>query len=216
MLASFGVAVGLLGGWGFSHLRTKTKVIEVAKPVAEPAAPKKAIDLSEVPVNGVSETVSTDKVGSCVSGYLPKGSFEKVPDMSWVCEESDPRLGAEKLRVAIVSGARGNVSDAMKIFARIGWYDMAAFAVVRAGCCENSKPLSLPEPSPGCSPISDALRDIGSAVVAQRSYEEPLKAYTAAIHCEMNAGKGPALHHPNRPVGGEDSAFGELVHAVQP
>jgi len=43
-----------------------------------------------------------------------------------------------------------------------------------------------------------------------------LKKYTASIHCEMNAGKGAVLHHPNRPAGGEDSAFGELVHAVQP
>jgi hypothetical protein len=64
--------------------------------------------------------------------------------------------------------------------------------------------------------MDEALRDVASAVIAQRTYEEPLKTYTAAIHCEMNAGRGGALHHPNRPVGGEDSAFGELVHAVQP
>jgi len=64
--------------------------------------------------------------------------------------------------------------------------------------------------------MDEELRDIASAVVASRSYDEPLKTYTAAIHCEMNAGKGAVLHHTNRPVGGEDSAFGELVHAVQP
>ena len=136
--------------------------------------------------------------------------------MSWVCEETDPRNGAEKLRVGVINGAKGATTDAMKIFARIGWYDMAAFAVVRAGCCEAAKPLSLPPPSNGCSPMDEALRDVGSAVVAARSYDESLKKYTAAIHCEMNAGKGGILRHPNRPAGGEDSAFGELVHAVQP
>ena len=216
MLASFGVAVGLIGGWTFSKMRgPSVKVIEVQKPTAQ-LEPKKAIDLSEVPVNGQSETASTDKVGSCVSGYLPKGAFDKAPDMSWVCEEGDPRTGAEKLRVAVINGGKGNTSEAMKIFARLGWYDMAAFAVVRAGCCENAKPLSLPPPSESCGSMDEALRDIGSAVVASRSYEEPMKAYIGDIHCELNAGKGGALHHTARPAGGEDSAFGELVHAVQP
>ena len=220
MLASFGAAIGLIGGWTFSAVRGKTnvKVIEIQKPAAAAAvAPvKKAIDLSEVPVNGQSESESTDKVGSCVSGYLPKGTFDKAPDMSWVCEESDPRSGAEKLRVAVINGGKGVTTEAMKIFARIGWYDMTAFAVVRAGCCENAKPLSLPPPSVNCTAMDESLRDIGSAVVAQRSYEEPMKTYTAAIHCEMNSGKGGVLRHTTRPAGGEDSAFGELVHAVQP
>ena len=220
LLASFGVAIGLIGGWTFSTMRSKTnvKVIEVQKPqaAAAPEEPKKAIDLSEVHVNGQSESASTDKVGSCVSGYLPKGTFERAPNMSWVCEESDPRTGAEKLRIAIIANSKGNITDAMKIFARMGWYDMAAFAVIHAGCCENAKPLELPPPSTGCTPMADSLREIGSAVVASRSYDEPMKTYTAAIHCEVNAGKGPVLRHNAHPAGGEDSAFAELVHAVQP
>jgi len=218
MLASFGAAIGLIGGWTFSTLRggPRVKVIEVQKALPQTSPAKKEIDLGDVPVNGQSETESTDKVGSCVAGYLPKGTFAKAPDMSWVCDESDPRTGGEKLRVAVINGGRGNTTDAMKIFARLGWYDMPAFAVVRAGCCENAKPLSLPPPSTGCTAMADALREIGSSVVASRSYEEPLRAYTAAIHCELNAGHGGALRHTARPAGGEDSAFGELVHAVQP
>jgi hypothetical protein len=219
MLAAAGISAGLIGGWTFSRMHTKTNVtvVEVQKP-APPEEPKKAIELGDVPVTGQSETASAtaDKTGSCVSGYMPKGTFEKAPDMSWVCDETDPRNGAEKLRVSVINGAKGSTTDAMKIFARIGWYDMAAFAVVRAGCCENAKPLELPPSSNGCTALDESLRDIGSAVVAARSYDDALKKYTAGIHCEMNAGKGALLRHPNRPVGGEDSAFGELVHAVQP
>jgi len=219
MLAVAGISAGLIGGWVFSRMRAKPKftVVEVQKP-APPVEPKKAIELGDVPVTGQSETASAtaDKTGSCVSGYMPKGTFDKVPDMAWVCDETDPRIGAEKLRVSVINGAKGATTEAMKIFARIGWYDMAAFSVVRAGCCENAKPLTLPAPSSTCSPMDEALRDIGSSVVAARSYDDSLKKYTASIHCEMNAGKGALLHHPNRPAGGEDSAFGELVHAVQP
>jgi len=216
MLASVGAAIGLIGGWTFSTIRgrTQVEVIEVQKPAAAPE--KKAIELSDVPVNGQSETASTDKVGSCVAGYLPKGSFEKPPDMSWVCEESDPRTGAEKLRVAVINGAKGGVNAAMNIFSRLGWYDMAAFAVVRAGCCENAKPLNLPAPSSGCSAMDESLREIGSSVVASRGYEDAVKAYSAAANCEVSAGKGGVLRHTARPASTEESAFGELVHAVQP
>ncbi len=42
-----------------------------------------------------------------------------------------------------------------------------------------------------------------------------MKAYTAAIHCELNAGKGSVLRHTGHPAGGEDSAFAELVHSFQ-
>jgi len=218
-LAAIGIAAGLIGGWTFSRMRKPAvKVVEVQKPQAVVEEPKKAIDLSDIPVTASSQTVNanSDATGSCVAGYMPKGTFDKAPDMSWMCEEADPRIGAEKLRVGVINGAKGTTTEAMKIFARIGWYDMAAYAVVRAGCCENAKPLALPPPSSGCSPMDEALRDVGSAVVASRSYDEALKKYTAAIHCEMNAGKGALLHHPNRPTGGEDSAFGELVHDVQP
>ncbi len=96
MLASFGAAVGLIGGWTFSTMRKpNVKVIEVQKPVAE-APPKKAIELSDVPVNGQSQGESVDKSGSCVGGYLPKGTFEGAPDMSWVCEERATRGAAPR------------------------------------------------------------------------------------------------------------------------
>ena len=219
VLACFGAAVGLVAGWSYNHLRKPHEtVIEKQRPQAEPAK-KAAIDLGDVPVNGESQGTSSagvDKVGSCVAGYMPKGTFDKPQDMGWVCDELDPRTGAEKLRVAVINGGKGSTTDAMKIFARIGWYDMAAYSVVHAGCCDSAKPLSLPAPSDKCTSMDEPLNEIGSAVVAARSYEEPLKAYTAAIHCELNAGKGPAFRHPTRPAGGEDSAFGELVHAAQP
>ena len=71
---------------------------------------------------------------------LPKGTFTKSPAVEWLCDETDPRVGADKLHAAIVSGApRGAVTDSMKIFSRIGWYAMPVFAVVRVGCCPGAK-----------------------------------------------------------------------------
>jgi len=219
-LAVAGIVVGLLGGWTFNALRTKQRVIVIDKPAPHAAAPSdKPIDLGEQPVTGESDkaVAATDKLSSCVMGYMPKDTFGSAPDFSGVCDTTDPRVGADKLRVAVVGSApkAGGATEAMKIFARIGWYDMAAFAVVRAGCCPDAKPLELPEPSKACGDMAEALRSVGQEVVANHPAEESLKKYTAAIHCELNANRGALFRKRDRPAGGEDSAFLELVKAIQ-
>ena len=223
-LALGGLLAGLVGAWAFNLVRPKPTLIVTNKAVktlaAAPAtATAKPINLGDVPVTGESATVTTagDKLSSCAMAYLPKGTFAKAPDFSGMCDETDPRSGADKLRVAVVGSAPkdGGATDAMKIFARIGWYDMAAFAVVRSGCCPDAKPLTLPAPSKTCGAMDEALREIGQEVVAMHGAEEALKKYTAAIHCEVNLGRGPIYRKRERPVGGEDSAFLELVKAIQ-
>lgn len=219
-LAVAGIVVGLLGGWLFNRMRPKQQIIEIPKRAAQaPATGDKPIDLGEVPVTGDSEkTVAvSDKLSSCVMGYLPKDSFGSAPDFSGVCDITDPRVGADKLRVAVVTSApKANApTEAMKIFSRIGWYDMAAFAVIRAGCCPDAKPLELPEASKGCADMAEALRAVGQEVVANHPAEEPLKRYTAAIQCEINASRGALFRKSTRPVGGEDTAFLELAKGVQ-
>jgi hypothetical protein len=220
-LAIGGIVVGLLGGWAWSHLRPKPPTIVETKISTVPAAPPsdKPIDLGEVPVTGESEkpVTATDKLSSCVIGYLPKNSFGSAPDFSGFCEQTDPRAGADKVRVAIVGSAPKSAvpTDAQKLFSRMGWYDMAAFAVVRAGCCPDAKPLELPEPGKGCDDMAQTLSSIGQEVVANHPAEESLKKYTAAIHCELSLGRGQLFRKAERPTGGEDTAFLELVKAIQ-
>jgi hypothetical protein len=218
-LAIGGIVVGLVGGWIFNTLRPKPQIV-IEKAVAPAAPPSdKPINLGEVPVTGDSDksVAPTDKLTSCVMSYLPKDTFGSAPDFSGVCDETDPRIGADKLRVGIVGSAPkvDGATEAQKIFARIGWYDMAAFAVVRAGCCPDAKPLELPEPAKSCESMAKALELVGEEVVANHPIEEPLKKYTAAIHCEVNAGRGAIFRRAARPVGGEDTAFLELVKLLQ-
>ena len=44
-----------------------------------------------------------------------------------------------------------------------------------------------------------------------RSAQAALKRYQASIHCELNMDRAAALGRSERPVGGEDAAFLELV-----
>lgn len=219
LLASGTALFGLIGSWAVSSWLAKPKVTLIERPVASAAAAPqspKPIDLSEVPVTGAEPTVELDQTASCVSAYLPKGAFAKSPDFSWLCQETDPLKGPQKLRAAIVAAApkTGGPTEAMKLFSRIGWYETAAYAVIRAGCCMDPAPLRPPEPGPGCESMADPLHELGRDVVAGKNFEEPLKRYTSAIHCELKLGRGLRFGRAARPQPTEEGAFRELAQAV--
>ena len=206
------IALGVAGGIALTFLRPKrVKLVALPEKVTAPTA--SALELGEVPVTGENELPLGSKLATCMAGYLPKGTFGKAPDVEWLCSETDPRSGAEKLHSVIVGSApKATTTDAMKIFSRIGWYALPAFAVVRAGCCPDAKPLSLAEEH--CD-MSKALSAVGAAVVAGEDVNAPLKTYTESIHCELNHGGAKMLRRSERPVGGEDTAFLELVKHLE-
>jgi len=220
LMAVLGAAlvVGLLAAWGVSAIRSKPRVVEVEVPTpqAPASASEKEIALNEIPVTGQSDAGTGDKMATCVAAYLPKGSLVKAPDMSWMCKERDPREGAGKLRTAVVQGAPpGAPTEAMKLFSRLGWYDMAAFAVIRSGCCEEAEAVTLPDPSPKCKRMDEPLRELGRAVIENQNHEAHLKSYTEAILCEVGAGRASLYRRAGRPQGGEDTAFQDLVKVIQ-
>lgn len=217
LVAMGGIMIGLIAAWGVSALRGgKPQVVEVAVVAsATPSAPP-AIELGDVPVTGEEQLATGDKMASCVAGYLPKGAFTGAPNVSWLCKETHPARGADQLRVAVIRGAKpGEVTQAMKIFGRLGWYDMAAFATTRYGCCPDPAPLELPEPNPTCGSMSEALETLARAVVAAEDYEGALKGYRQTIHCEVNAGRGTRFRHAGHPQGGEEGAFHELIASLR-
>lgn len=220
MFAAGAILLGLGAAWGVSAFRArpKVKVVQVP-PSAAPAAPASAkeIKLSDVPVTGKSSGIKGgDRTAACVAGYLPQGAFGKTPDLGWICTQPDPREGAGKLRAAIVASApHGSVTGAMKLFSKLGWYDMAAYAVIRSGCCTDAKPLELPKPDPGCPAMDQALAKLGRAVVAGQSHAEQLASYDKAIACEVKAHHTEQYRHKKGPQGGEEAAFEAYVKTLQ-
>jgi hypothetical protein len=219
VLAAVGTLVGLGGAWAFSAWLGRPRITTIERPVAAAAAApaRKPIDLLEVPVTGVEQQpVELDKTASCVAGYLPKGAFARSPDLSWLCDETDAQKGAGKLRVAIVTAApkTAGPTDAMKLFARMTWYDLAAHAVIRTGCCIDAKPLTLPAPGTGCDAMADALNEVGREIVAGKSYDEPLKRFAGSIQCELNLGRSQTFGRAQRPPTGEEAAFREFLAAM--
>ena len=182
------------------------------------AASAAQVSLAEQPVTAESAGLSGDGTAACVSAHLPKGAFKKSPDFKWLCKETDPREGAAKLRTAVVEGAGGaKVTDAMRIFSKLGWYEMAAFELVRNGCCSmEMEALKLPEPSAGCEAMAPVLTDLAKAVTAGQKVDEPIKKTSEAFACEAKKNRASLYRRANAPAAHEETAFRELVKSFAP
>ncbi|MBK7584609.1 MAG: hypothetical protein IPI67_31030 [Myxococcales bacterium] len=220
IFAVVAAVLGLGAAWGVSAWRAKPKVtvITTSAPREAPPAAASAVSLGEVAVTGESEGDSgggADLAVSCVSAHFPKDTFKKSPDLSWLCTEVSPLTGGEKLRVAVVQGAAGGApTDAQTLFAKVGWYEMALFAVIRTSCCTEPPAMSLPEPSAGCEPLVGAATDIGKAVAGKQSLDEPLAAFAKAARCETDAKKASLFRRGGPPQPSEEAAFKELLKSV--
>ena len=217
-LAGAAAVVGLGAAWGVSALRAKptVKTVAIAASPAGGAPTTTAVSLGEVAVTGDTEgDGGGNLLASCVTNHLPKDSFRKQPDVSWLCGETDPRAGGEKLRVAVVQGAAGGApTDAMKVMSRIGWYEMPLFAVARESCCSEPKALELPEPSPGCDPMVKTLGAVSKSVAARQNIDESLASFEKAARCEVDAKKASLYRRTAAPTAAEQAAFKELLERV--
>jgi hypothetical protein len=218
-LAGAAAVLGLVAAWGVSAYRAKPKVKTVAVLATSSVAvapSQTAVSLGEVAVTGDTEgDGGQDPIASCVGNHLPKSSFKKQPDFAFLCGETDPRAGGEKLRVAIVQGAGGGApTEAMKVVSRLGWYEMALFAVVRESCCTEPKALELPEPSQGCTPLVTSLAGVSKAVAAGQAIDDALGAFDKSARCEADAKKASLYKRAAAPTSAEQSAFRELLKSV--
>jgi serine/threonine protein kinase len=215
LLTGVAIAAGLAAAWGISSLRSEPVVVQ--KPAPKPSGPPE-IALGEVPVTGQSDALANDKMQSCVAGFLPKDTFGKRLSLDWICTEPDPRAGGTRIRSAIVAGAPDfpRPTQTMKLFSQFGAYDMAVFALVRAGCCVEAKPLALPRDE-RCPDMAAALSELGRAlaVAAGQGKDPALMQLTQAMECESSAGRGPLYKLKERPRANQRTAFLKLVELTQ-
>ncbi len=224
ILAVAGIVVGVGAAWAVTSMGKKPEVQTItstvpAKATEAPlpgAGSATQVSLAEQPVTSESQELTGDKTASCVAAHLPKGAFNKSPSFDWLCSEKDPREGGGKLRTAVVAGAGGAaVTDAMRVFSKLGWYEMAAFAMVRSGCCPAETPaIELPEPAPGCDPMVPVLLDLAKAVTASQSLDASVERASRTFACEAKSGRASMFRRTAPPASHEAPAFRELVKSL--
>jgi hypothetical protein len=183
----------------------------------EPAAP---------PAVGSADTsapvVESENVNACMTPLFAKGTFHRgfKPDFSFVCGQTDPRRGAEGLKKQVVlAAAKRSVSDGMREWALLGWYELSSYAVMRARCCPGAPPLKLPPAPSPCHPVDKVLDDLGAAALAaqgpkDKDLHKAVKRYTDEVYCLVRAGGTSLFGHVGPPRGGEETAFRKTLVRV--
>jgi len=134
---------------------------------------------------------------------FPPGGFSSAPPVfDFVCSEPNPLRGGTSVRSRLVLGGGGAVTDGMRLWAGLGWYEMAAYAVLRARCC--ASPPKLHWSFDLACPIDQPLAALEKAVAAgdKAATKAALDEYTRQAHCLNHFGQATNFGQAGSPGAG--------------
>jgi hypothetical protein len=218
MLALVAVVLGLGTAYTFSLRKPKRVVVERVLPSAPakvaPSGPG-AIDLADVPVTGNEVKAGSESASTCIAAFLPENSLAKQANLATFCPATDLRLAMKTLRGAFANAPGGGVGTP-KGWNELGWFEFAALATLRAGCCTNPPKFVWPSNSPDCPPLGDALDSLGRAIGSNQEVDTALSRFKEAARCEVTKGK-PDLSRPSaEPSANAERIFRDILHVGTP
>ncbi len=159
-------------------------------PTATPLAPPSASAAPAVATAG-------DPV-ACVAPLFPEHTFNDTSstDLGFLCEMTDPRQAAPRLGRELVHSRGDSITDGMKEWPSLGWYQMAVVAIARARCCPDAAPLVLPSNGGTCPPLEKALDDLGRAAARGDDAAKELGQVDDVILCLVRNGGTAQYPYP--------------------
>lgn len=236
VLALFGVAIGvLLYGVGSAERSETGAPRTTARPPDSPrgtaSTPRSSapagLTASPVPSSSAEAPAiaSPGSVAACMRPLFAEGTFnpDSEPDLAFVCDERDARRGGAMIRSTIVHAAADKrISEGMREWALLGWYELAAYAVVRTRCCPNAEPIA-PGPLAQCGPLDEAMTSMEKLAGTARDVEDPavkaaLDLYARGIRkCMVEHRATRPYARDDAPQGGEVTVFKKtLARAMVP
>lgn len=146
-------------------------------------------------------SVRTEDRGRCVAAHFEGETFRGDEDFSFLCGDQDFRgINSQLHRKLVVSGA-GKITPGMKEWSNFGWFELAASAVVRSGCCgANAEKPRLPATGGDCPELSAALTALAARPLASASVAERVASYEEAVLCLYRKGVPRPYNYSGRPT----------------
>jgi hypothetical protein len=169
------------------------------------------------PAPAVTQSAATAPAADatdCVRALFPRGSFDyRKPTFAFVCEQADPLKGGTEVRSQLVLGGGQNVTDGMRLWAGLGWYEMAAYSVLRAHCCAN--PPELRWNFKLVCTVDQSLAKLEAAVAKKdkAAVAEAAEGYLGDARCLSQFGQGRNFGQAAPPGAGRAS-FEKLLGAA--
>ncbi len=193
---------------------TQASSIASVKPTAAPAAP--SVSLTTAPVATASARPVTIDGDRCMAALFPPDTFtSEPPSFGAVCRRAHPRKGAQAIKgLVVASGSRRALTEGMREWSLLGWYEMAAFAVIHGRCCET--PIDLSHPSFEVCDIGRALQALHVAARGQaEGLEAATESYAKAASCTWRSNNAKLFQQTAPPTGQQFAYFRTTLQRLQ-
>lgn len=149
---------------------------------------------------------------SCVRNMFPSDSFSDSSEagLELACSETSYVKLSEGLKKSLVNAGGGNVTGGMKEWSNLGFYSLAASAVIRGRCCLGASAPSLPDTPKPCDSLADQLAAL--AKVAKKGGKKgdamaPLAGFEKSVRCILRVQQAKVFGDFGELRGGEGTTF---------
>lgn len=155
-------------------------------------------------------------VSACAAPLFPAGTFAATPDFAFLCSETDPRRGAATVKSKVVLGSAKTLSEGKLEWGGLGWYEMPAFALIRARCCAAPAALKLPQMAGDCG-LAERLNELTAAALAatgegDEKLRTAMDGFNKSVACVQRGNAGADLFAwPDKPTPGAEAIFRKTV-----
>jgi hypothetical protein len=198
VLLGAGILAVALGGFAISRLSADAPTAGPVAPLSgqapslavASAAPKPSLTTTAAalvdPVPQSANHATAGAINACVASYFPPASFDAASDLTFPCDERDPRVGAHLVGQKLALAGGGASTAGMKEWSQLQWHRLPAYAMIRAGCCATAAPLELPAPVARCPSVTAALNALGASPARRPTdISTQLAAFRAAADCAV-------------------------------
>ncbi len=236
-VASAGAGLALLGAvgigaWFWTQRDHSAPALGVQSPNHPPstvsvattgnAAAESSVDPAPVPLPGAPPVPqplppvaapSGSTALACVAPLFADGTFSEPSsvDLGFLCTETDPRAGAQQLKMQVVKSRGVGVSAGMQEWAQLSWYQMAAFALARGRCCPSPPRLVLPSTDGACEPLEGALEELGRVSSSGRDARAAVDRFDETVMCLFKKGGAARYSYPLVRLGDARAVFDKTL-----
>jgi len=171
---------------------------ETSAQQAEPPIPSAAPPVAPV---APAKPSTPEERARCVASHFEGETLRGSEDFGFLCDDKDFRgINSQVHRRLVVAGA-GKVTPGMREWSALGWFELAATAVVRRACCPAGTAMPNLPTTPGeCQQLGAALDDLTRTPQAKATAEARAVAYEESVLCLFRAGTPRPYNYLQRPT----------------
>ena len=154
-------------------------------------------------------------VTACFAELLPDDAFRDTkPELDKLCTGPKAYRTMLELKGAMVAAGKRDVTEAMSEWSKLGWYETAAFVVMRAHCCPDAPAPKAYKDVEKCR-YEESLAWLTNALDDRHSMTKAVRAHTESINCIVSKGLADQFGRGGLPYGGELVYFDRILQRIR-